>query len=223
VEFTVLGWGIRVVLAMFDPGAHANICRYFHVVDTELDNFGITDPNMKLVAYATIRAEAAAFAPVMEHESKFNTVKIPQELTPYGEESKYNLYELRDKTTKVLGHTLSGLGNDRFGDGAKYMGRGFVQLTGKENYLKYGQLIGVGSGLVENPKLANDPQVAAQVLAAYMAEHYHKISHAIKTGNLPAARRAVNGGLNGLAAFERAYNVGAKLLQTEFRDMRSTA
>ena len=51
------------------------------------------------------------------------------------------------------------------GEGFKYRGRGFIQLTGKNNYRKIGNLIGVD--LVNNPDLMNDPSVAAKASVAY--------------------------------------------------------
>lgn len=54
------------------------------------------------------------------------------------------------------------LGNLTPGDGARYAGRGYVQLTGRTNYVKAGQALGVD--LAENPDLAMDPGVAARVL-----------------------------------------------------------
>lgn len=69
------------------------------------------------------------------------------------------------------------LGNNIAGDGFKYIGRGFNQLTGKSNYKFYGDKIGVD--LVNNPKLLNDPYVAAKVLSMYfriqMASNASKI------------------------------------------------
>lgn len=210
---------MSVVMAMFPPSAHSNIVRNFNLVEFALTKFGITDPYVRLVAYATIRAETAKFAPVTEGESKFNTFRRPIELTPYGEETKYNLYEGRNKTSSILGHKVSGLGNDQFGDGKKYMGRGFVQLTGKANYLKYGYLIGVGSKLAETPELANDPSIAAQILAAYMREKVAVISNALRQGDFRSARRAVNGGLNGMEEFATAYTIGVNLMRTDARDL----
>ena len=43
-----------------------------------------------------------------------------------------------------------------------FYGRGFVQLTWKRNYEKYGKLLGLD--LVGNPDLALDPEVAAFIL-----------------------------------------------------------
>jgi len=54
------------------------------------------------------------------------------------------------------------MGNTTPGDGARYCGRGYVQLTWKANYARMGKLLGVD--LVGNPDLAMDPDIAARVM-----------------------------------------------------------
>ena len=61
----------------------------------------------------------------------------------------------------------SNLGNAP-NEGFKYRGRGLIQLTGKYNYKKYGDMIGVD--LVGDPDLANDPEIAARIAAVYIAD-----------------------------------------------------
>jgi putative chitinase len=60
------------------------------------------------------------------------------------------------------------LGNLTPGDGARYCGRGLVQLTGKANYAAAGQKLGVD--LVNHPELALVPEVAAEIMIHGMAE-----------------------------------------------------
>jgi len=71
------------------------------------------------------------------------------------------------KGPEAVGDVIYGgrMGNDKPGDGFKYRGRGFIQITGKENYDKIGKIIGVD--LVNNPDLANDTEVAAKIIPAY--------------------------------------------------------
>ena len=54
------------------------------------------------------------------------------------------------------------LGNNRPGDGAKYHGRGYSMITGKDNYKRFGQRYGIN--LVKNPDLALDPNIAMKIL-----------------------------------------------------------
>ena len=48
------------------------------------------------------------------------------------------------------------------GDGQKYKGRGFVQITGLANYKFFSKI--TGEDLVENPDLALDAEVSAQIM-----------------------------------------------------------
>lgn len=75
-----------------------------------------------------------------------------------------------------------------YGGGENYYGRGYIQLTHKENYERIGKKIGVD--LAKNPELANDPEVAAKVLAAYFKER--GVDKAINAGDYLAARRLIN-------------------------------
>lgn len=59
------------------------------------------------------------------------------------------------------------MGNTVPGDGPKYCGRGYVQLTWKSNYDKLGNLIGFP--LMGNPDLAMRPDVAAKVMVKGMS------------------------------------------------------
>lgn len=58
------------------------------------------------------------------------------------------------------------LGNTESGDGSKYRGRGFLQLTGKYNYDKIGKILNLD--LVNNPSMVSKyPAVAAATAIAY--------------------------------------------------------
>lgn len=61
-----------------------------------------------------------------------------------------------------------GLGNTEAGDGGKFIGRGYIQLTGRGNYSRYGTL--AGHDLINNPSLLNSPAVAAEVSVKYLLD-----------------------------------------------------
>lgn len=60
------------------------------------------------------------------------------------------------------------LGNLSPGDGVKFAGRGYVQLTGKSNYARAGAAL--GADLVNNPALALQPDIAAAIMVQGMEQ-----------------------------------------------------
>ena len=75
--------------------------------------------------------------------------------------------ELVSKGAEAVGDVIYGgrMGNNSPGDGFKYRGRGFIQITGKDMYKQIGAAI--GEDLIGNPDLANDPRVAARIVPAF--------------------------------------------------------
>lgn len=90
------------------------------------------------------------------------------------------------------------LGNLQPGDGIKFCGRGFIQLTGRVNYSKYGNLINVD--LISNPDAVLVPANAAQIFIEYF--HDHGCDVWASRGHWLKVRELINGGTNGLELFE---------------------
>lgn len=60
------------------------------------------------------------------------------------------------------------LGNTQRGDGPRYKGRGFVQITGRRNYTNWGRKLGID--LVGHPEKTSIPEVAAMILSRGMRD-----------------------------------------------------
>ena len=80
----------------------------------------------------------------------------------------------------------------------KYYGRGYVQLTWKENYQRVGQAIGMGDDLMIDPDLALQPETAYKIMSYGMragAFTGRTLSHYITAERVDYenARRIVNG------------------------------
>jgi hypothetical protein len=139
-----------------------------------LQEKGILDKPTLIAAIATIGVETGGFCPINE----------------YGGDSYFTeMYEDRDD-----------LGNCKPGDGARYHGRGFIQITGRANYRDYGQKLGLGNALEDNPELALDAKVGAKILACYFYDR--EIDRAAQEGDWRLVRKLVNGGYNGWNEFE---------------------
>ncbi|HEY1370357.1 MAG TPA: peptidoglycan-binding protein [Gaiellaceae bacterium] len=157
-----------------------NVQTHWPALQQALAECGLTDQASAIAALATIGTEVPSFLPINE----------------YGGDAYFTkMYEGRKD-----------LGNVKPGDGARYHGRGFIQLTGRANYRSYGQKLGVP--LEAKPELALDAAVAARILATYMRDR--GLGPLAARGDWQGVRRGVNGGLNG---WDRFSSLVTKLQQ----------
>ncbi|MEO1321823.1 MAG: SH3 domain-containing protein [Pseudomonadota bacterium] len=88
-----------------------------------------------------------------------------------------------------------GNGDEASGDGWRYRGRGFIQLTGRANYRDIGRRLELD--------LENDPDVVASnpVIALQVAANYwdsRNLNEAADADDIFEVTRLINGGLNGI-------------------------
>ena len=105
-----------------------------------------------------------------------------------GAEDYFNKYENRPD-----------LGNTQTGDGAKYRGRGFIQLTGRANYAKVGAELSLD--LVNNPEMAAFPTISAKIAALFWEYGTSVNLNSLADSsfyNYSIMTSKINGGLNGL-------------------------
>ncbi|MBF9219799.1 glycoside hydrolase family 19 protein [Hymenobacter ruricola] len=103
------------------------------------------------------------------------------------------------------------LGNTQKGDGVRFAGRGLIQITGRDVYVKYGKYIGKDLTQGENMKLVEEEPWASDA-AGYFWLIYKKaknINARADSDNVDSVSRAVNGGTNGLQE-RRRYTANAK-------------
>lgn len=107
------------------------------IIDSLFPEFGITDINQMIYVKETARHESASFKTLTEYASG-------------------QAYEGR-----------ADLGNTEPGDGVKYKGRGYVQLTGRTNYTNWSKWLGVD--YINKPELINQcSETAARILISGM-------------------------------------------------------
>ena len=94
------------------------------------------------------------------------------------------------------------LGNIHPGDGAKYHGRGLIQLTGAANYAKYGALLGL--------PLFDQPEMVAKFPAALMTAikywELNALNNYADKDDCGKITKKINGGLNGIDDRKRLTN-----------------
>lgn len=151
------------------------------LIASALAKHGLTDQRVVLGVLANIKTETSGIQPIDEYNG--------------GKESYYDRYDKHP-----------GLGNKLPGDGRRYHGRGFIQLTGRANYAAYGKQLGID--LINNPNLANNPSIAAEIAALYIKNRglHHTVNAAGGSFSDGAfykrMRRGVNGGYHGLDRYQ---------------------
>lgn len=130
--------------------------------------------------------ELAQFLAQCAHESA-NFTRMEEIGKPEYFAKKYDP-KFAPKTARILGNT-------EVGDGERYKGRGFIQLTGRENYRMAGKALGLP--LEANPELAARPDVAAVVAVWYWKT---RVANKVKNfSNTKQATKAINPAMKGIA------------------------
>ena len=115
------------------------------------------------------------------------TATTMQPIHEYGSAAYLSKYDT-GKLAAALGNTP-----EADGDGIKYAGRGYVQLTGRANYQKATDALDVD--LVGNPDLAMHPDIAARVAVQGMSDGWFtgKSFKSYLPGDYVMARKIING------------------------------
>lgn len=105
---------------------------------------------------ATVKAETGVYLPIEENaalwKKKSGKGEYAEEVTLTGADGK--------AVTDALGKPVKG----------RYFGRGYVQLTWRDNYLKLGDALGLGDTLARAPERALEPDIAYRICSLGMRE-----------------------------------------------------
>ena len=109
-------------------------------------------------------------------------------------ETAHTMQPIYEKGRKAYFKKYDGrksLGNTEPGDGFKFRGRGYVQVTGRANYSKFKKLL--NADLISNPDLALDPVVASKIITLGMRDGLFTGKKMSDFKSYEAMRRVVNG------------------------------
>jgi len=93
-------------------------------------------------------------------------------------------------------------GNEASGDGWKFRGRGFIQITGKSNYIMLSKETKID--FLNNPDLLLTE--ANSMISALWFWNKNKLNELADANNIVGITRIINGGLNGLAHRKELLN-----------------
>ena len=136
-------------------------------IEATMDEFDINTP-----------ARQAAFLAQVGHESG----GLHWLVEIWGPTGSQRRYELRQD-----------LGNDTPGDGMRFLGRGLIQITGRDNYQRAGDALGVD--LISNPELLGQSPLAERSAGWFWQAH--GLNELADAGSFETITKRINGGLNG--------------------------
>jgi len=137
-------------------------------------------------------AELAQLIAQCAHETQNFT-----SLKEFGGPTYFRKYDIQHDPQKA-----KMLGNTEPGDGARYRGRGYIQLTGRYNYRKAGEALGLP--LEDQPELLERPDIAAKATLWYWQTRVQpKVSNFKDTREVT---KPINSGLRGLSDREEKFN-----------------
>ena len=150
--------------ALAAPAAFFNVLRHTDVLGPTLTAAEVTGCNAILDACGAAAwpiADVAYALGTAYHETAGTMMPIRELGGAAYLRRMYDIQGPRPDKAKILG-------NLQPGDGVRFAGRGYVQLTGRRNYLRAGTALALN--LVGNPDLALRPDIAAAIMVRGMRE-----------------------------------------------------
>ena len=153
-------------------------------------------------------AREAAFVAQLAHES--GELRFMEEI--WGPTPAQRRYEPPSTLATRLGNTEPG-------DGKRFKGRGPIQITGRANYKRFGDLLGLD--LVADPARAAVPEVAFRVAGLFWSKKgLNELADLATAESFREITRRINGGFNGLADREHFYALARTVLGVAIPELR---
>lgn len=142
--------------------------------------------------------ESGGFVYLVENLN-YNSAGLLRVFSKYFNSSniQYYIHKPERIASRVYANRM-GNGPELSGDGWKYRGRGYIQLTGKDNYRLYGSILELD--LVHNPDLLLTPDIAFKC-----AYQFFVTNNILNNISCVKVTRVINGGLTGYDSRQKLY------------------
>lgn len=173
----------------------------------------LTDDELRQIMPNCPAAKRADYLPFIQQAMAEFGITSYLRATAFLAQLAHESAELRYMEEIASGAAYEGrkdLGNTQPGDGKRYKGRGPIQLTGRANYTRYGQLLGLD--LVNNPTIAATKEVGFRIAGEFWK--LNGLNELADKQDFKQITKRINGGYNGLddriKYYERAKKVISK-------------
>lgn len=176
---------------------------------TAMDFFAINTPLREAAFIAQCAHESRDFS-VTEENLHYSAERLIQVFPKYFrslEQATFYAQNPRAIANLVYANRM-GNGNETSGDGFRFRGRGYLQLTGHDNYMKFSAASALDA--MNNPDLVADPDGAALSAGWFWAKN--GINTLADKGDFEGVTRKINGGIVGLEARLKYYDKAKAVL-----------
>jgi len=183
----------------------ANIAKYADLLAELMPKYGIDTPLRQRHFLAQLLHESGGFRLVCENlnysadgllktfSRYFATRAVAEQYARQPERIANRVYANR-----------MGNGNEASGDGWRFIGRGLIQTTGKNNYRATSQALFGDDRLLEQPEMLEHPRWAVESACYFWKAN--NLNALADKNDIEAVTRRINGGLNGLADRRKYFN-----------------
>jgi putative chitinase len=180
--------------------------RWVNALNETCEEFAIDSPFRIAGFLSNVAHESAGFKFVKENlnysaaslmrvwPSRFPNLEVAQRYAMQPEKIANRAYADR-----------MGNGDEASGDGAKFLGRGLIQLTGKNNYVAYS--LACNNEALQHPEIVEQPKYAAESAGWFW--NVNRLNTLADAQDIGGMCKRINGGYNGLDDRQMKY---AKLM-----------
>lgn len=163
---------LNEILPRYDINTKDRVCAFLAQCGHESGNFSLTVENLNYSAEGLLKI----FGKYFTKETAPQYARKPEKIA-----------------NRVYANRM-GNGDEASGDGWKFRGRGYIQLTGKDNYITCGNSI--GTDLLESPEYLTS--VEGAVVSACWFWDKNNLNPIADRCEMKTLTKRINGGFNGL-------------------------
>ena len=183
---------------------NANLDRYTPFLTDLMPKYAINTPLRQRHFLAQALHESGGFSAVRENlnYSADGLLAVFPKYFPTRTEAEKFARKPEKIANRVYANRM-GNGSEESGDGWRHIGRGLIQISGKDNYIKTSQALFDDDRLLTIPEILETPYYAvASACYFWQANHLNALADA---DDIVAVTKRINGGTTGLEYRKKYY------------------
>ena len=180
--------------ALYEDTTDEDIDKVYPALAAAMDEFGIDTPQRIAMFLAQCAHESAYFTTTRENLN-YSADGLRKIFPKYFANRDANQYHRQpEKIANVVYSGRMGNGDEHSGDGWRFCGRGYIQLTGRSNYTNCAHAL--NADIINHPEYLETPEGAARSAAWFWSKN--GLNAFADNNDIKGATKRINGGFIGL-------------------------